>query len=176
MAKARRKQKAITTEKRIDATPERLAMGESDMVNPAEIDSKEQPIGLTRRFSSSTIERLYKNERLSWRQFYAGQWYQQTYERCRFTGPGVAGYGERTGAGANPGDFGYGLPQQEAAVRARQELAKARGSFTPDMRGFMERLLIRDEMPKYGGRAAMRNLGQISGALERLANYLCLPG
>lgn len=157
----------------IDATPERLGKGdESQFVNPAEIDSSEQPIGLTRRFTTTHLDRLHRNGKLTWHQWYAGDWYRQTHARCRFSLSVVASYGERTMAAANPADFGYGLPRQEAAVRARMDLARARSQFSQDMRGFMDRLLIHDAMPRYGGRQAMRNLSQIRSALDVLAQYL----
>lgn len=159
----------------IDATPQRLAKGdESTFINPAEIDSSEQPIGLTRRFTSTHLDRLHRNGKLSWPQWYAGNWYRETHARCKFSLSVVAAYGERTMAAANPHDFGYGLPRQEATIRARCDLAKARQQFTVDMRGFMDRLLIHDAMPKYGGTKAMRNLTQIRNALDTLALYLRL--
>lgn len=162
----------------IDATPERLAKGDdSEFVNPAEIDSGEQPIGLTRRFVSTHLDRLHRAGRITWPQWYAGNWYRETHARCKFSMAVVSAYGERTMAAANPHDFGYGLPRQEAAVRARTDMAKARQQFSMEMRGFMDRLLIRDAMPKYGGRSAMRNLSQIRAALDTLAEYLrVIPG
>lgn len=169
----KRKRHNVTREVSIDTTPERLAKGDhSEFVNPANIDSAEQPIGLTRRFSATHLDRLHRNGKITWPQWYAGDWYRATHARCRFGSAATSAYGERTRAADCPHDFGYGLPRQEAAVRARSDLSKARQQFSMDMRGFMERLLISDAMPKYGGRAAMRNLTDIRKALDTLAEYL----
>lgn len=155
----------------IDATPERLAKGDhSEMVNPAEIDSGEQPIALTRRFSVSHLDRLYRNEKLSWVQWYAGDWYRNQHHRARFGIQVVASYGERTSVGENS----YGLPRTEAQLRARRAVMDARAQWPNGMQGFMDRLLIHDELPKYGGRAAMRNMAEIRNALDILAIFLRL--
>src|SRR3546814_10620093 len=69
------------------------------MVNPAEIDDTEQAIARVRRFRSSHLDRLHKNGRLSWRQFYAGDWYRNLHHRGRFGLQVVASYGERTTGG-----------------------------------------------------------------------------
>lgn len=170
MARGRRKKKQHVDDSRIDATPERIAKGHSEMVNPAEIDSREQQIGLTRRFRSSHIDRLYRNDRLTWVQWYAGDWYRNTHHRARFGLSVVASYGERTSAS----EPAYGLPRTESQLRARRAVMDARGQWPRDMIGFMDRLLIHDEMPKYGGRAAARNLTRIRGALDVLAMHLRL--
>src|SRR3546814_7664241 len=80
MAKLALKRKRVSATDVIDATPERLAKGDdSTFVNPAEIDSGEQHISLTRRFTLSHIDRLYRNEKLTWEQWYAGDWYRTQY-------------------------------------------------------------------------------------------------
>src|SRR3546814_7133801 len=102
----------------MDATPERLAKGDhSEIVNPAEIDDTEQAIARVRRFRSSHLDRLHKNGRLSWRQFYAGDWYRNLHHRGRFGLQVVASYGERT----TGGEIGYGLPRTEAQLNARRQ-------------------------------------------------------
>lgn len=177
MARPKRKTKRPTSirEIYIDATPERLSKGDiSEFVNPAKIDSAEQPIGLTRRFASAHLDRLHKNGRINWVQWYAGDWYRQTHQRARYASAGVGAYGERTSAPENPVSFGYGLPRQEAAVQARCRLRSARAQFPQHMIGFMDRFLIHDSLPKYGGRAAARSLTEIRNALDQLAGYLRL--
>jgi hypothetical protein len=149
--------------------PERLAKGDdSEFVNPAEIDSSEQPIGLTRRFRKSHLDRLFRNERLTWTQWYAGDWYRNQHAACHFALSVVASYGERTSAG----EPAYGLPRTEAQLRARNRFKAARDAFPRDMLGFMDRLLIHDELPRYGGTAAHRNITRIGAALDRLALFL----
>lgn len=160
----------------VDATPERLAKGDaSEFVNPAKIDSSEQPIGLTRRFRSSHLDRLYnrdnpKRSRLTYRQWQAGDWYRQQHARCSFSLSVVAAYGERTSAG----EISYGLPRTESQLRARSLWMAARREFPPHMVGFMDRLLIHDELPRYGGSRAMRAVAQIADALDQLADWLNL--
>lgn len=171
---AKRGRRRVATQQIIDATPERLAKGdESEFVNPAEIDSK-QTIALTRRFRSSHLDRLYRKDdpssKLSWAQYYAGDWYRNLHARCHFALSVVASYGERTSAG----EPSYGLARTEAQARARQQYREARQHWPEGMTGFMERLLIRNEYPRYGGRAAMRNLDQIRAALSAMARYLRL--
>lgn len=153
----------------IDATPERLAKGDhSEMVNPAEIDSAEQPIGLTRRFRSSHLDRLYRNDKLTWAQWYAGDWYRNEHHRARFGLQVVASYGERTSAGENS----YGLPRTEAQLRSRRAVMDARSQWPRSMQGFMDRLLIHDDLPRYGWRQNMRTMAEIRNALDSLAGYL----
>src|SRR3546814_210135 len=111
MGKVKRKARArVEFVTAMDATPERLAKGDhSEMVNPAEIDDTEQAIARVRRFRSSHLDRLHKNGRLSWRQFYAGDWYRNLHHRGRFGLQVVASYGERTTSGA----VGQGAPRHE---------------------------------------------------------------
>lgn len=155
----------------LDATPERLSKGDdSEIINPAEIDDREQAITLTRRFRSSTLDRLHRNGKLTWAQWYAGDQYRNAYHRSAFLLNVVASYGERT----TGGEMSYGLPRTEAQLRARNFVKQCREQIPFEMRGFMDRLLIHDEMPKYGGRAAMRNLTQIRNALDCLAYWMRL--
>lgn len=155
----------------VDATPERLGKGdEFEFINPAKIDSREQPIGLVRRFRASHLDRLHSNGRLSWVQWYAGDWYRNQHARCSFALSVVASYGEQTSAS----EPSYGLPRTEAQVRARRIFKRARDSFPRQMLGFMDRFLLYDDLPRYGGRASMRNISQIAGALDCLSVWLCL--
>lgn len=166
---ARKRRSSVFREPIIDATPERLAKGDpSVFINPAEIDSSEQPIGLTRQFRASHLDRLYANGKLTDHQWQAGDWYRNTHARCGFSLSVVASYGERTTGGENH----YGLARTEAQVRARQQFRMARDQMPKAMVGFMDRFLIHDAMPKYGGRAAMRNLTDIRNALDALSLYL----
>lgn len=172
MARKRgRDMKLATPQRFIDATPERLAKGdEFEFIDPAKIDSSEQPIGLVRRFRASHLDRLYRGGRLTWAQWYAGDWYRNQHERCRFALSVVSSYGERSSAG----EPSYGLARSEAQAQARQSFRLARRAFSGDAR-FMERLLIEDELPTYGGRASLRNIRRIAGSLDALAGWLMLP-
>ncbi|HEX8257004.1 MAG TPA: hypothetical protein VF589_05180, partial [Allosphingosinicella sp.] len=142
-----------------------------EWVNPAEIDSAEQAIGLTRRFKSSHLDRLYRNGKLSWVQWYAGDWYRNQHARCSFALSVVASYGGGTGGG----EPSYGLPRTEAQLRARQLYMEARCALPAPMLGFMERMLIHDELPRaYGGKQRMRSTARIAAALDALAGWLGL--
>jgi hypothetical protein len=55
---------------------------------------------------------------------------------------------------------------------ARPSLVMACREVTPR---FMDRLLLEDEMPVYGGRASLRNVQRIRAALNELAKWLVLP-
>jgi hypothetical protein len=156
-----------------DATPERLAKDESEIV-PAALDHAGERQGRARKFRAAHLDRLHRAGSLTWVQWYAGDCYRNAHHRCQFPLSVVASYGERTSAGEHPGAFGFGLPRQEAQVRARQQLAAMRGQLDRHMIGFMDRFLIHDTMPRYGGRAAMRNMAEIRNALDRLAQYLRL--
>ncbi len=153
-----------------DATPERIAKESGDVVQGLPDPGK--PIVYARQFRAPHLDRLYRAGALTWVQHYAGNWYRETHERCRFSLSIVASYGERTGAGEPPGTFGVGLPRAEAQLRARKQLAGAREQWPQAMRGFMDRLILHDAMPRYGGRAAARNLTDIRNALDILAAHL----
>jgi hypothetical protein len=156
-----------------DATPERLAKEDSEIVDAA-IGSANERRGKARQFRSSHLDRLHKSGALTYVQWYAGNIYRETHAKCSFALCVVASYGERTNAGEHPGSFGFGLPRQQAQLIARGKMKDMRSQWAGDMRGFMDRLLIHDSMPRYGGRAAMRNLAQIRNGLDQLASYLRL--
>jgi hypothetical protein len=174
MAKAKRKPRTQQrlVQAAIDATPERLAKGDlSEFINPAEIDDTEQRIGRVRRFRASMLDRLYHNGKLTWGQFHAGDQFRNAYHRAGFALSVVANYGERTSAG----EISYGLPRTERQVAARQLYRSLLSEVEPHMQGFMLRFLIRDALPRYGGRKAMRASSDIRKSLDRMAMYLNLP-
>lgn len=154
-----------------DATPQRLAHGDHEL-SAGIIDRAGERTPLVRKFRSSHLDRLHKSHAIDQAQWFAGNWYREQYARGATAMRVVAPYGEHTGAGTHPGDFGYGLPRQEAQVRARDMWRRARDQWTPAQQGYMDRLLIRDDMPRYGGREAQRNLAFIRSALDTLAMYL----
>lgn len=165
----------------VDATPERLrhAANESadawEYVDPSRIDSV-QPIGLVRRFRATHLDRFYKRDKpdksiLTFRQWYAGDWYRSTHARSGFTMSVIASYGERTSSG----EPRYGLAATEAQAQARDLWREGRKQFPRQMVGFMDRLLLHDELPRYAGRSRMKAVGEIAFALDCLADWLKLP-
>jgi hypothetical protein len=158
----------------IDATPERLAKDPDNDIVPAGIEKLGERQGKARQFRATHLDRLHKSGNLSYLQWYAGNVYRETHARCHFALSVVASYGERSGAAEHPGNFGFGLPRQEAQVRARDQMRLMRSEFPRELQGFMDRLLIHDSMPRYAGRAAMRNMAEIRKGLDALALYLRL--
>ena len=161
----------------VDATAERLAKGDSfEFVDPSRMDSAKHEIGLVRRFRSAHLDRLYRKDqpeksKFTDRQFAAGDWYRSTHARCNFALSVVASYGERTSAS----EPSYGLPRTEAQLHARRQWMMARTKFPLGMVGFMDRFLIHDDLPRYGGSNAARRVKEIAEALDRLADWLRLP-
>ncbi|MGK2908759.1 MAG: hypothetical protein ACSLE1_03020 [Sphingobium sp.] len=171
MARKRRTKTAAAYVAHIDATPERLSKGDiSEYVNPAEIDPVEQALGRVRRFKASTLDRLHSNGKLTYPQFYAGELYRNAYHRAAIQLSVVSSYGERTSAG----EPSYGLPRTITQLKAREFVRDAKAQLPFEMRGFMDRLLIHDDLPRYGGRKAMRTIGQIRHALDQMALWMRL--
>lgn len=169
---ARGRKRAIRVEAHIiiDATPERLAMAanDHDYVNAAEIDPREQTINRVRRFRDTMLDRLYRNDKLTWVQWYAGDQYRDTHARAQIEAKLSSSYGERTSAG----EIGYGLPRTIGQLNARQRLREYRSAMPMHMQGFMDRFLIRDALPRYGGRAHFRQMSEIRKALDVLAMHM----
>jgi len=153
----------------LDCTPERLAKGDdSAMVNPAEIDSTEQPIGLTRRFRRTPhLDRWHNGGIITQRQWWAGDAYRKLYEGAQNMPRVVASYGERT----TGGETDYGLARTDAQMRRRVAFRAARGSIQAQVLGMLDRLLLRDEMPKYRGRAQMHAIADVRKGLDDLAYH-----
>jgi hypothetical protein len=179
MGRGRDKKKPIIVEQ-LDATPERLRQAANEgadpweFVDPARIDSI-QPIGLVRRFRATHLDRWYKRDKpdksiLTFRQWYAGDWYRSTHARAGYSMSVIASYGERTSAG----EPSYGLARTEAQAQARDLWRDGRNQFPTQMRGFMDRLLIHDDLPRYGGTQRMKNIREVAYALDCLADWLKL--
>jgi hypothetical protein len=155
----------------LDATPERLAMCESDWINPAELDSSEQPMGYTRRLKPMTrLDRWHRAQVITQRQYDAGNWYRTVYEAGSVEPRVVSSYGERTTGGENS----YGLARTDRQLQARTALRQARCIFSREIVGFMDRLLLRDALPDFRGRRMMHTISEARHALDDLANYLKL--
>lgn len=157
----------------LDATPERLTKGDaSEFINPAIIDSAEQPIGRTRRFHrASRLDRWYAGGVITQRQFMAGDEYRTLHARAISVPRVVASYGEHTSGGEND----YGMARTAAQARARARYRAARDNVPPEMLGFLDRLLIHDTLPSYRGRAQMRTFTDTRKALDALAAHFDKP-
>lgn len=172
--------KKTATQAAIDATPERLRQAANegqdpwDFVDPSRIDSV-QPIGLVRRFRATHLDRWYKRDKpdrslLTFRQWYAGDWYRSTHARAGFSMSVIASYGERTSAS----EPSYGLARTEAQAQARDLWREARRQFPRKIVGFMDRLLIHDDLPSHGGNQRASNIKDVGLALDCLADWLKL--
>lgn len=171
MPKPHRKRRiAPALRKIIDATPERIAKDPEghEWVNAAEIDPAEQGINRVRRFRDTMLDRLHRREKLTLAQWTAGDLYRRTHDAATSEPSVCASYGERTSAG----EVGYGLPRTEGQIKARQRLRDMRDQFPREMQGFMDRFLVRDALPRYGGRAHFRQVSEIRSALDELAMFL----
>jgi hypothetical protein len=169
--RARKLRAARALSPHIDATPERLAKGDlSEFVNAAEIDPTEQSINRVRRLRSTMLDRLHKNGQISWHQWYAGDQYRNAHARAAMSPSVTAAYGERT----TVGECSYGLARTEAQARARDFMRQCRAQVPLDMRGFMDRFLIHDDLPRYGGKQYALTLRKIRTALDNLAMFMRL--
>lgn len=158
---------ANNTARPLDATPERLAMCESEWINPAEIDSSEQQIGYVRRLRTNHLDRLHRAEVITWRQWYPANDYRETWERAQLSPRVVGSYGERSTGGEND----YGLARTEAAYRARLKWRRMRDVIPMNMRGYVDRLVLHNRMPSLRNRDGRRTLAQIKSALDQLAGW-----
>ncbi len=156
-----------------DATPERLAKEDSAIV-PTMRDPGESRLKKARQFRKPHLDRWHKAGILDQRQYDAGDYYREMHERQSLRLRVVASYGERTGAPVHPGDFGYGLPTLNAQAEARSKMHLMRQELSRYQHGLVEAFLIRDHMPRYGGRKHGSMIAEIRTALDALANYLRL--
>jgi hypothetical protein len=154
----------------LDATPERLAKGDSDIVI-ALIDKAGERPGKARQFRASHLDRLHKSGALSYAQFLAGDWYRTQHAMARFGGSIISSYEGRT----SRSEPGYGLPSTERQLRARNQLAAARRVIPREMIGFIDRLLLHDELPSRRNRSGQRTIREISDALNVLADLISTP-
>lgn len=152
----------------IDATPERLAKEpDAEMVEVKDEKTKAGTV-LVRRFRSTHLDRLHKNGKLTYIQWAAGEWYRNVYAEGHPAPRVTAKYGEHIPGG----EPDYGLARTDAQRKARDTWRQARAEWSRDQQGYMDRLLIKDELPRYGGRKAQRSIAFIRNALDDLAEYL----
>lgn len=176
MARGKKKRAArISVQRVIDVTPERLAKSDfSEFVNPAEIDSGEQPIGRTRRFRDSWIDRLYRRHLLTYAQWYACDWYQRVHAQAFAAPRVVADYGRGCGG---LGDQSYGIAQSEAQASARQKYRAARDRLPSQMVQLVEKAVLHDEVPVFlNGQQQGRYAARLASAVQALAEWLHAPG
>lgn len=153
----------------MDATPERLAKGDYSEFIETKVEGQSARTTKARRFKSSKLDRLHRSGHLTWTQHYAGDWYRTTAESATTAPSVVSGYGQGVGGSVT---FYAFLPKNIQQMEARDRIHEARKAWPDGMHGFMDRLLIRDELPAYGGRAAMRTVKEIQAALDAMARFL----
>lgn len=158
----------------IDATPERLAKEAASTLEEVKGEGHGRRVHKTRRIASSAqIDRLHRAGVITEPQYQAADWYRTAhYSSFRQTGL-VAAYGERTAVG----DIDYGLPRDVRQVDWRARFRTARASMPDMLVGFVDRLVLHDDYPRFRGRARMKTLAELRLALDALAKHLCLtPG
>ena len=154
-----------------DATPQRLAHGDHELANGI-IDRAGERTPLVRKFKTSHLDRWHKAQMIDARQWNAGEVYRMTHERCQFRLSVIASYGERIGAPVNPGDFGYGLPMLDVQAEARSRMRLMREVMPIELRGMIDRFLLHDSMPRYGGKKHHEMVTSVRKCLTVLAEYL----
>lgn len=152
----------------MDATPERLAKEPDAAMEMVKDERNTAGTIIVRRFRTTHLDRLHKNGKLSLQQWQAGEWYRNKHDEGHPSPRVTAQYGHHVPGG----EPNYGLARTEYQLRSRQEWLKARSCWSRDQQGFMDRFLVRDELPRYGGRKAMRNIAFIRDALDEMALYL----
>ena len=161
----------------LDVTPERLAKSEptgSEFVNPAEIDSSEQPIGRTRRFRDSWVDRLRRRGQLTYAQWFACDWYAHKNAFAFASSRVVADYGQSSGGagGRNPE-----LAISEVQADARKAIRRARLALPESKLRLFDAVVLDDAMPSFlNGRQRERYTAQIANSAQTLAVWLMIPG
>lgn len=127
------------------------------------------PVDKGRRyFRLQHIDRLHRNGKLTYEQHAAGTWYRDRYEAGRYDNPRTQDWTKVRGENV----VNFTMPT--IAQQAREQWRVARMHWPADMIGFMDRLLLRDELPRRHHRAAMRQLADIRRALDAMAKHLRL--
>lgn len=172
MGRVRKRKKFEVAEQVVDATPERIAKGDDfEFINPALIDSSEQPNSYARRFKSTTLDRLLRNGAITGRQFDAGDWLREQYERCGFETRVTASWQEPVSGG----EPSCGLARTEFQASARRLYREALDAIPTHMLGYTVRLVIHDQQPRYGGNQYYRTIRELGVALDRLATWRRIP-
>ena len=148
-------------------TPERMRQDESDEYGATIAKAGDRAL-LTRKFASTHLDRLYRSGKLTWLQFHAGDKYRDLYVEAGIGLRVTAKYGETNGGG----EESYGMPRTMRQAYARQKLRAARDQLPKDMVGFIDRFVIHDELPRYGGRASYRSIKQIASALDAIFDWV----
>ena len=169
MARGRKRRPRPQAVEYMDATPERLAKGDYSEIVQTKVEGQSVRATPTRRFTTAKIDRLYRSNHLTWEQWYAGKWYAETAEKADTAPSSISGYGQGIGGSVT---FYAFLPRNIHQLEARDKLHAARKEWPDGMQGFMERLLLRDALPIYGGRAAMRTVAEIRKGLDAMAKFL----
>src|SRR3546814_13388327 len=120
---------------------------------------------MSRRCTMTHIDRRYRNEKRMWEPWYARDW-ERTKYFIGASGSRVTGAYESRSSGGEPS---YGMATTERQANARRKWREARTHIPPHMLGYIDRLVIHDELPKYGGRANARTIKQLGDALDVLA-------
>jgi hypothetical protein len=156
-----------------EATNERLARagGEHVALVSSIIEKAGEKTVLCRKFADSYVDRLRRNGRLTYAQWYAAEWYRERYEQSGLGGRVVANY-DMSGAGGG-GECAYGMPTSERQARARQAWRKAREFISPQLLGLVDAVVLHDTPPPFrNGQQRARHAARMASALQPLADWL----
>jgi hypothetical protein len=157
---------------RVEPTSQRLQQmtgGEKlEYVDPAKIDSSEQPIGRTPHIRRvSHLDRWHTAGVITQRQWWAGDAYRKLYEGAQSLPRVVASYGERT----TGGELDYGLARTDAQARRRVSFRHARSAIPVTVVGMLDRMILRNDLPGYRGRAQQSAITDVRNGLDELATH-----
>lgn len=165
----------VTVHPGLDATPERLAKSEaSEFINPAKIDSSEQPISNTRRFRDAWIDRMLRRGQLTYSQWFACDWYARLHHDALTPPRVVSGYG--TGSGGD-GCASYGQPRNQHQWDARKVLRKARAILPANAVGQFDMVVIEGHAPPFvNGKSRDRFIERFARMAQDMAEWINAPG
>lgn len=169
---ARSQRKSPDTRGPLQRSLDRIATDEAqsliDVITPEQrAKGRYEAHGGRRYFKVSHLDRLHRNGKLTYDQLQAGKWYRDHFDLGRYDKPASPDYTRVRGQ--NVVQFDLPSSTQDARDRWRA----ARKAFDHRDVGFMDRLLLRDEWPRFGqhrSREAM--LTTLRHNLDRLAAYL----
>jgi hypothetical protein len=136
-----------------------------DVLTPEQAASGDYDDTGRRKFRLHMIDRLHRNNKLTYEQHAAGSWYRDQWDRGRYDNPRTSDPGRARGS--NVLSF---IPVNQQ--RARDNWLEARTKWPTGMLGFMERLILRNELPKRHHRAMARDLAAIRAALDAMVKHL----
>jgi hypothetical protein len=121
-----------------------------------------------RYYRLSHLDRLRRNEKLTYEQHQAGVWYRAQWDAGQYDKPRTSDYTRVRGENV----VQFTLPTN--AQQARNNWRTARSAIPGHLVGLADRLILRNEWPKVHHRTLARSLADLRDALDSLARHLRL--